>query len=163
MDLKDALVPFLPAGRSALQVNANTTSCMRVAFLSERLDLRAAMRRMLPTPRYVLTHVCSARLVEKVIEKRICDVVIVDIERQDDWPSSVFSRFDEAATNFPVIILCKKRHEILSYLWKAQRATDVVSYETIYDPRFLSLIEAAVFRTEIIRNIDVVPFGFTTR
>ena len=68
MDLKDALVPFLPAGLSALQDNAHTTSCTRVAFLSERLDLKTAMQRMLPTPQYVLTQVCSTELIEKAIE-----------------------------------------------------------------------------------------------
>ena len=155
MDLKDALVPFRPAGQVALQDDSHATSCTRVAFLSERLDLKAAMQRMLPAPRYVLKQFWSTELIEKAIEKRICDVVIVDIERQDEWPASVFSRFDEAAANFPIIILCKKRHDILNHLWKAQHATEIISYETVGDPRLPALIEAAIFRAEVTRDIGI--------
>lgn len=162
MELKDALLPFFPAGMSAQRDYANAHSDTRVAFLSERLDLKAAMRRALPTDRFTLTQACSIGLVEKAIEQRICDVAIVDVERRDERPNSVFSRFDNAAAGFPVIILCKRRHEILDYLWRAQHVIDIVAYETIGDPRFVNLIEAAMLRAELTDNISVGDNGART-
>lgn len=155
MILRDTLASFRSTGMSSQQALVPVKTGIRVAFLSQHLELKAAMQRALSSSRYVLTQVCSIRLVEKAIENRSCDVAIVDIERQNEWPGAVFSRFDEAAAAFPIIILCKKKHQIVNYLWKAQSANDIVSYESISDPRFLSLIEAAVFRAEVTKNISI--------
>lgn len=159
MDLRGALASFPRVDLSALRRGAPVTSATRVAILSECIDLRVALRRMFPALRYTLTEVCSVGLIEQAIEKRACDVVIVDIERQDEWAEAVFARFDQAAAHFPVIILCKKRQEILTYFWKAQHATDIVSYEAINDPRFVCLIEAAVFRAELTTDISIEDRG----
>lgn len=153
MELKDALAPFLPAKLPANLDCGAAPPCVRVAFLTERFDLKALMKRTLQSDQIVLTQVCSTVLIEKAIDKRLCDVAIVDIERQDEWSDLVFRRFDEAAAEFPVIILCKDRRKILNYLWKAQHVIDIVPYETIKDPRFSSLIEAAAFRADITKDI----------
>lgn len=155
MEISDALVPFLPAGMHAPQDQIDAPMLTRVAFLTKRLSLKATMRWTLPASRYALAQVSSPDLIKKAMNRRICDVAIVDIERKDEWPGAVFSRFDQAAANFPVIILCKERHQILNYLWKAQHVTDIVAYETISDPRFHNLIEAAVLRAELVKDIGV--------
>ena len=87
----------------------------------------------------------------KAIRKKLCNVAIVDVQRDDLWPASVFSRFDEIAADFPIIVLCKDREEVASYRLKAKHTIDVISYETIDDERIICLIEAAVFRAEIYR------------
>ncbi len=155
MELRDALVPFLPAGMHAQQEKIDTPTRTRVAFLTKRFELKAKMRWALPSSRYALAQVSSSALITKAVNKRLCDVAIVDIERQDEWPGAVFSRFDEVAASFPVIILCKERHQILNYLWKARNVTEIVAHETISDPRFLSLIEAAVLRAELVKDIGI--------
>lgn len=155
MDLKESLAPFRPAETRTSRSDAATLACIRVAILTERHDLKAAMMPILQSSRYRLTQVRSIALAEKAMKKTLCDIVIVDVERQDTWPASVFAQFDDAAASFPVIIVCKRTRDIPAYVQRARHAIAVISYETIGDLRLLSLIDVALFRAELTEKIGI--------
>lgn len=155
MKLKDTLVSFLPAGMPTCQHEERVSPCARVAFLTERFDLKVTMKRVLQSDRFKLTQVSSIGLLDRTIEEKLCDAILVDIERQDVWPHSIFVKLDETAKNFPVIILCKNEHDIPDYLSRAENAIEIVSYKLMKDPRFPMLVEAAIFRAEIAKGNEI--------
>jgi len=132
------------------EFSAKQQPCIRVLFLTEQANLHAAMQRALEPNQFELGRVYSNDVMEKAISAGECDVAIVDVERRDEWPSSVFRRFDTIAASFPVIILCKDRPQIPHYISKAQHAIDIVAYGTINNPLFHSLVEAAKLRMEVM-------------
>jgi hypothetical protein len=92
------------------------------------------------------------KLAEKAINREFCDIVIVDLKRDDYWPNLIFTRFDEAAASFPIIILCGRICETLRFAKQARHVTNFVTEEMIESSLFPSLIEAALLRGEIQRD-----------
>ena len=152
MELNDNLVSFRPATAPALQETSLSLPTIRVAFVSERPDLKRAMQRALGARGVIFTPIVSTKLVERAIDKKLIDVAIIDIERQDEWPDSVFSRFDELAAGFPIIVLCSKSEEILHYIRKARHLVFVFCHETIDDPRFIDAIRTAQLCADVAKK-----------
>lgn len=152
MELRDSQIPFQPATALIEQHTMRKPDHIRLALLTERDETGKALHRALPPTRFTLTQMCSIETIEITIERELCDVAIVDLERRDEWPSSIFARFDDAAATFPIIILCKRREDIREYVRKAVHAIDIVSYDAVDDPRFMSLVEAAAFRAQLIND-----------
>jgi len=152
--MKEAPIPFPQiGGDAATRYNLKSSDTIRVAFLTDNVELETAMRRSLHSTRFMFTQVCSSDLVLEMIQRRLCDVAITDIEVHGEWPHSLFTKFDQVAAQFPVITLCRNGYDALNCLWQAQYVPDVVPYEMVNDPRFPCLIEAAAFRAVIRSNI----------
>lgn len=154
MELNDSLVPFIHDEGKLNESDSIVTTCHRAACLTVCPNLKNRIRQSLRSTRIILSATGSISVLEKAIERKICDVAIIDIERTDQWPASIFLQFDEAAADFPVIILCSKPQDVLNHRRKARYAFDIFPYDSIEDPRFLSLVYASVFRAEVLAELS---------
>jgi len=155
MELRDILTPFEAGTAQVSRSQLVIAPKIRVALLSKRSWLRMALQQSLNSAQTILTQLHSIDLVERAADRKFCDIAIVDIERDDQWPETVFGRFDEIAATFPVIVLCKNKHAILDYRCKANYVFDIFSYETIDDPRFVSVVYAARLRAKTVEDISL--------
>jgi len=159
MELRDILTPFDAGPSQTSQECLEVIPKIRVALLTKRSDLRLALQRSLKSSQIILTQLHSIELVERAFDKKFCDVAIVDVEREDQWPEAVFRRFDDVAANSQIIVLCKDRHTIAEYRWKANYAFDIFPYESVDDPRFVSVVYAARLRAAALEDIGL---GFSS-
>ena len=148
MQLDEAPNPFQFRPAQEREKRLLIPSTIRVAMLTESLNLRSALDKSLRSTQINLQQFYSPDLARQEINMKNCDVAIIDIEREDCWPEVVFDRFDEIASFFPIIIFCRNQREMLSCRQRANHVADVYSYETAHDPRFFSIIEAAKMRME---------------
>ena len=152
MELREASVPFRYADAPQVLQAVKAPPSIRVGFVSEHTELKKAMKRVLELVHITLTQVVSTELIERAVERGCIDLAIVDIERQDEWPNSVFSRFDELAAHFPVILLCKRSQDIPHYIQKAKHLIFIFSHDTINDSRFPDVIQAMQLRAEVVKG-----------
>ena len=155
MKIHDSNSLFRHEYPQTMMCHENALHCCRTGLLTERSELKTALLRSLRSAHLRLRHVRSLRLIETAITKKACDVAIVDIERSDRWPHMMFIDFDRIAADFPIIMLCNERSKALDYLRQAEHTADIFCYETINDPRFSSLVQAAKLRAEAKEGIDI--------
>lgn len=161
MQLKDVCAPFLARSTSMPTGAKPAEKCLRVSFLTNNPALRTTMQQSLKHQRANLTIVQSTSLLRRSIRSKLCDVAIADIECGDEWPGSIFRRFDEEAAMFPIIILCRNKKEVWSYAWKAEHAVDIFPCDIIDDDRFFSIIQAAKLRSEYVtRSTSKIDLGW---
>ena len=83
MVLRDVRATFYPADIFADQEHLIAPPSIRVALLTEKSVVAKAVRRALIGAQTLLTEVQSSTLVARAIERDICDVAIIDLERKN--------------------------------------------------------------------------------
>ena len=152
MELNEAHAVFRPAETPSTQAPIHPSEGIHISLLTDNLDLRWKMEKLLASANCKLVASSSLASVEKAVDDKLCDVALIDIYSQDDWPESVFSRFDDKACAFPIVVICRSKQEASIYRQKAEYVSDIFPYDAVNDPRFFSVIEAAKFRDEFIED-----------
>ena len=142
MALRDVLVSFLQARNPANRKKASDQPKLRIAFATERSDLEACIEKALQPGRISLIQALSLGSLEALIERKLIDVAIIDIERDDASGDAIVSRFDALAAEFPIIILCGKREVMFNDACQAKHVVHIFTHELAGDPRFLATIRS---------------------